>query len=93
MSETQTSCREVYECSCPEIDELCGIAKDAGAYGSRLTGAGWGGCTVHLVPRDKVDDVRAALVEQYYRKRDPDIAEEKLREAVIVSEPGQGSAM
>ncbi|KAL8670489.1 MAG: hypothetical protein Q9168_004971 [Polycauliona sp. 1 TL-2023] len=93
MNETQQSCREVYECSCPEIDQLCTIARDAGAYGSRLTGAGWGGCTVHLVPKDKVGDVRNALIQKYYRVRDPDISEEKLQEAVIVSEPGQGSVV
>ncbi|KAL8998703.1 MAG: hypothetical protein Q9169_002258 [Polycauliona sp. 2 TL-2023] len=93
MNETQQSCREVYECSCPEIDQLCVIARDAGAYGSRLTGAGWGGCTVHLVAQDKVGDVRNALIQKYYRVRDPAISEEKLQEAVIVSEPGQGSVV
>ncbi|KAL8776332.1 MAG: hypothetical protein Q9213_008310 [Squamulea squamosa] len=93
MNETQKSCREVYECSCPEIDQLCTIAKGAGAYGSRLTGAGWGGCTVHLVPKDKVDDVRKAWIEKYYHAREPDISKEKLQEAVIVSEPGQGSVV
>lgn len=93
MNETQTSCREIYDCSCPELDQLCDIARNAGAYGSRLTGAGWGGCTVHLVPRDKVDAVRIALEKEYYRIREPDISTEKLAEAVIVSEPEQGSTM
>ncbi|MCJ1318764.1 galactokinase [Xylographa vitiligo] len=93
MNETQTSCREVYECSCPELDELCTIAREAGAYGSRLTGAGWGGCTVHLVPMGKVDDVRKAWEEKYYRVKFPDIGEEKLVEAVVASKPGQGSVM
>ncbi|KAL8815164.1 MAG: hypothetical protein Q9223_005674 [Gallowayella weberi] len=91
MNETQDSCRDIYDCSCPEIDQLCKIARDAGAYGSRLTGAGWGGCTVHLVPKDKVDNVRNAWIEKYYRVREPDITEEKLEEAVVVSEPGWGS--
>ncbi|MCJ1392061.1 galactokinase [Xylographa bjoerkii] len=93
MNETQTSCRETYECSCPELDELCTIAREAGAYGSRLTGAGWGGCTVHLVPMGKVDDVRKAWEERYYRVKFPDISDEKLAEAVVASEPGQGSVM
>ncbi|KAJ4300615.1 galactokinase [Collariella sp. IMI 366227] len=60
LNETQDSCREAYECSCKEIDQLCAIARKAGSYGSRLTGAGWGGCSVHLVPADKVADVRVA---------------------------------
>ena len=54
MNETQDSCRDVYDCSAPELDELCRLALGAGAYGSRLTGAGWGGCSVHLVAADKV---------------------------------------
>ncbi|KAI4246807.1 MAG: hypothetical protein L6R40_001836 [Gallowayella cf. fulva] len=93
MNETQASCRDTYECSCPEIDQLCSIAREAGAYGSRLTGAGWGGCTVHLVPKDKVDAIRDAWIEKYYRVREPNISKEKLQEAVVVSEPGQGSVM
>lgn len=93
MNQTQDSCRDVYNCSCPELDELCTIAREAGSYGGRLTGAGWGGCTVHLVPKDKIDDVRRAWEEKYYRVRFPDITKEKLEEAVVVSEPGQGAMM
>lgn len=93
MNETQTSCRDVYDCSCPELDELCEIARSAGAAGSRLTGAGWGGCSVHLVPKDKVEAVKKAWEEKYYRKKFPDITEEKLREAVVVSKPGSGSML
>ena len=93
MNQTQTSCREFYDCSCPEVDQLCEIAQRAGAYGSRLTGAGWGGCTVHLVPKDKVEEVRKAWTEKYYKVREPDISDAKLAEAVVVSEPGQGAAM
>ncbi|KAI9815327.1 MAG: galactokinase [Pycnora praestabilis] len=93
LNETQTSCREQYDCSCPELDELCQLALDSGAYGSRLTGAGWGGCSVHLVPEHKVDAVRKAWEENYYRKKFPDISEEKLAEAVVVSKPGSGSSL
>lgn len=93
MNETQYSCSQVYDCSCPELDQLCKIARNAGAYGSRLTGAGWGGCTVHLVPRESLEAIRTAWEKEYYRVREPDISPERLAEAVIVSEPGQGSAM
>lgn len=41
LNDTQDSCRDVYDNSCPELDELCELASKAGSYGSRLTGAGW----------------------------------------------------
>ncbi|KAL1301701.1 hypothetical protein AAFC00_005910 [Neodothiora populina] len=93
LNETQTSCRDVYECSCPELDELCQLARSAGAYGSRLTGAGWGGCSVHLVPQDKVEAVKKAWQEKYYKKHFPDLSAEKMADAVVVSKPGSGSTM
>jgi galactokinase len=93
MNTTQISCRELYDCSCPELDELCDLARAAGAAGSRLTGAGWGGCSVHLVPKDKVDAVKQAWESKYYRKRWPDMSAEKLSQAVVVSRPGSGSVL
>lgn len=93
LNETQDSCREIYECSCPELDELCSLARSAGAYGSRLTGAGWGGCSVHLVPADKVEAVKEKWTNEYYKKRFPDITEEKLNEAIVVSKPGSGGCV
>lgn len=93
MNESQSSCRDVYECSCPELDQLCKIATQAGAHGSRLTGAGWGGCSVHLVPKGCVDEIRDAWNNKFYKILEPEISEERLREAVVVSEPGQGSMM
>jgi len=91
MNVTQDSCRDVYECSCKEIDELCTIARKAGAYGSRLTGAGWGGCTVHLVPSDKVEAVKGAWQREYYSKIE--MTEEQEEGAVVVSKPGSGSSV
>lgn len=93
MNATQDSCRDLYENSCPELDELCRLARSAGAYGSRLTGAGWGGCSVHLVPEDKVERVREVWIAEYYRKRFPEMSEQKLREAIVVSKPGSGSCL
>jgi galactokinase len=91
MNETQDSCSNVYECSCPELDKLCSIARKAGSYGSRLTGAGWGGCSVHLVPADKVDAVTSAWEKEYYASKD--LTPEQKEAAVVVSKPGSGSAV
>lgn len=91
LNATQDSCRDAYECSCAEIDDLCRIARAAGSYGSRLTGAGWGGCSVHLVPADKVAAVRAAWDAEYYAKRD--LTDGQREGAVVESRPGGGSTV
>lgn len=93
LNQSHASSRDVYVHSCPEIDQMCEIAREAGSYGGRVTGAGWGGCSVHLVPKDKVEAVKAAWEEEYYRKREPDISKDKLAEAVVVSEPGHGAML
>lgn len=69
MNESQTSCRDLYECSCPEIDEITDLARKNGAYGSRLTGAGWGGCTISLVHANKTESFIKAMIEQYYNTK------------------------
>jgi N-acetylgalactosamine kinase len=57
MSESHRSLRDLYECSCPELDELVELClSHQGAYGARLTGAGWGGFVVALVKAEELDD-------------------------------------
>ncbi|KAJ5094039.1 Galactokinase [Penicillium angulare] len=91
LNESQESCRVDYECSAPEVDEICTIARKAGTWGSRLTGAGWGGCTVHMLPQGKVEAVTTALRNEYYLKHFPDISAEKLEQAMVISKPSNGS--
>lgn len=94
MNESQESCDKLYECSCPETDEICAIARSNGAYGSRLTGAGFGGCTVSLVPGGpggNVEQVKQALTDKFYRVRYPKITDVEINEAIIVSKPTAGS--
>jgi galactokinase len=53
MYEAQLSFRNDFEASCPEIDILIDLAnKQPGCFGARLTGGGFGGCTVNLVAAD-----------------------------------------
>ncbi|GAB0135088.1 hypothetical protein EsDP_00003439 [Epichloe bromicola] len=91
MNDTQESCRVLYENSCPENDDICRIALRAGSYGSRQTGAGWGGCSVHLVSVNKVDDVKSALEREYFSKMR--LTDEQKEQAMVVSKPAGGSAL
>ena len=52
-----------------ELDELVAIAREGGAAGARLTGAGFGGCIVALADRGTVDAVLETLNEQYFGPR------------------------
>ncbi len=63
------SLKELYEVSCPELDALVEIAaKLSGCLGARLTGAGFGGCTVNLVQADLADEFIAALKQGYLQR-------------------------
>ena len=53
--------RDYYEVSHPQLDKQVGAAKRAGAYGSKLTGGGFGGSTVSLVDEKKANDVAKAI--------------------------------
>lgn len=44
-----------------------------------------------MVPLEKVEDVTRALKEEYYLKRWPDMDKEKLRQAMVISKPSNGS--
>ena len=67
MNDSHTSMKDDYETSCHEIDILVHLAQtfSNAVYGSRLTGGGFGGCTVTLVSNDKVNDLILHLQQKY----------------------------
>jgi N-acetylgalactosamine kinase len=68
MNRSHQSCRDLYQISCPELDTLAGICLEAGAEGSRLTGAGFGGCTISLVRAERLEAFLARVSQAYYRE-------------------------
>jgi galactokinase len=66
MVESHASLRDLYQVSCPELDSMVRIAIETpGCYGARLTGAGFGGCTVNLVDNRDVDKFICRLTALY----------------------------
>lgn len=60
------SLRDLYEVSCTELDVLVDIAKNLpGCFGARLTGAGFGGCTVNLVEEGQAEQFISVLKKAY----------------------------
>ncbi|CAL9696795.1 unnamed protein product [Knipowitschia caucasica] len=91
MNQSHSSCRDLYECSCPELDQLVQLCLKSGALGSRLTGAGWGGCAVSMVPTERVESFFKAVREEYYLCDPRRAAMEK--QSLFVTKPGGGAAI
>lgn len=69
MNQSHESLRDDYEVTGKELDTLVELAwKQDGVIGSRMTGAGFGGCTVSIVKKDKVDDFIKNVGKGYKEK-------------------------
>lgn len=67
MAESHASMRDDFEITVPPIDTLVNIVKNVigDKGGVRMTGGGFGGCIVALIPESLVDDVRSAVAREY----------------------------
>ncbi len=84
MVESHTSLRDDYEVSCPELDLMVELALETeGVYGARMTGGGFGGCTVNLVASEAVAEFQRRLAVAYY-------AMVGIVPEIYVSTPSQG---
>ncbi len=73
MYESHESLRVDYEVSCAELDWLVDAAsKFDGVIGGRMTGGGFGGCTINLVKNDAADGFRAQIEEEFRDRFDKD---------------------
>lgn len=85
MAESHRSLREDYEVSCPELDLMVRLAEaQKGVHGARMTGAGFGGCTVNLVDADSVSEFQSRVAAGY-------LAETGRRPEIYVCEASDGA--
>eukprot|EP01087_Luapelamoeba_hula_P009299 TRINITY_DN2399_c0_g1_i1.p1 TRINITY_DN2399_c0_g1~~TRINITY_DN2399_c0_g1_i1.p1 ORF type:complete len:517 (-),score=75.24 TRINITY_DN2399_c0_g1_i1:121-1644(-) len=93
MNESHFSCRDYFECSSPELDKLTALCRDAGAVGSRLTGAGWGGWTISLVPTSQLDSFFAQVGRFYDAAVQADPTSKSLDHYLLATSPGSGATI
>jgi galactokinase len=88
MYASHDSLRDDYEVSCEELDLLVALAKEigpaGGVIGSRMTGGGFGGCTVSLVKTESAAKVAATLHDHYQQQTG-------IMPALFTSRPAQGA--
>jgi galactokinase len=65
LTASHRSLADDFEVSIPELDTAVDAAIDAGAYGARMTGAGFGGCAIALVPQDRTTQVEEAVASAF----------------------------
>lgn len=69
MLDSHESLRDLYEVSCRELDAMVEAAKGfPGWIGGRMTGGGFGGCTVNLVVREQANSFAAAIASRYQKE-------------------------
>lgn len=87
MNACHASLRDLYEVSCPELDVMAGIAQSlSGCYGARLTGAGFGGCTVNLVAQDSAEAFAKTLATEYQQQT-------KLQPEIYICQASDGAGV
>lgn len=101
MNDSHDSCHRQFDCSHPKVNDLVRVARSfrevetgrgkGRVYGSRMTGAGWGGCTVSLVHREDVEAFITHVRKNYASYEG--MSEEDLASCVFATEPGMGACV
>ena len=90
MLASHTSLRDDFEVSCKELDVLVELmmelGESKGVVGTRMTGGGFGGCTVSVVPTSEVDDLIAGVSQRYKEKIG-------IEPEIFTTRPAEGSRM
>ena len=90
MDASHESLQKDYEVSCPELDHLVALAKEGGAFGARLTGAGFGGCIVALSNEEGVAGVLKAIETGYFGQKGLEVPMETV---LFVGHPSAGASV
>jgi len=90
MYASHCSLRDDYQVSCPELDIIVEIAQaigpKGGVYGCRMTGGGFGGCTVALVRADSISDISNRVASEYEKRTN-------IKPTLFVSRPAPGATV
>lgn len=87
MNASGDSLRDDYEVTSPELNAMTDAARMLpGCYGARMTGAGFGGCTINLVADNEAESFARALMVEYARITG-------ISGEIIVSRPGEGAVI
>lgn len=85
MNSSHESQRDFFEVSCPEVDLLVNIArKIPGVLGARITGGGFGGCTVNLVASQAIEEFTKNVLTKYQ-------AQTRIEPRLYLSTPAAGA--
>ena len=87
MEESHVSLRDDFEVSCSQLDVMVESARGLeGHFGTRMTGGGFGGCTVSLVRKTKAEKFAAELAKRYEKSM-------RIKAIVRIVMPGRGAGM
>jgi len=90
MYASHASLRDDYEVSCKELDEVVeiaeGIGTKGGVFGCRMTGGGFGGCTVGLVQTEHIETISKKISEDYKKKTG-------IEATIFVTRPAAGATI
>jgi galactokinase len=87
MADSHRSLRDDYQVSTPEVDLMVELASgQEGMYGARMTGGGFGGCTINFVDAAYAEEVRQRLGRKYEEKT-------ALKPTILICEASDGAGV
>ncbi|XP_011494843.1 PREDICTED: N-acetylgalactosamine kinase isoform X2 [Ceratosolen solmsi marchali] len=92
MTKSHQSLKNLYECSHPRIDTLVTKAIESGAFGARLTGAGWGGFVIAITTAEKVNDFMESLKSAFYYNNE-ELRNTDFSNTIFKTEPKEGAGI